>query len=282
MTKIVSVGELLVDMIGEKDASLQKNPGFSKRAGGAPANVAVAASRMGAEVELVASVGQDEFGDFLIEKMVEENIGVENVSRLEEKTTLAFVSLDKQGRPHFIFYRGADEKIAWKQLENLDAEIVHVGSLPFTNSETAETLLEKVENTDTDVSFDPNLRGDLRDPVYEEKLQEFIEHVDVLTAAEDELEFFGGLEKLRKKIDEIIVTRGKDGAELYIGDEKYSAEAKEVEVIDTTGAGDALTGTYLAFRSEGRKKALERAVKAASLSTTSVGAMEALPRKEEL
>lgn len=282
MTKIVSVGELLVDMIGKKEDTIKQNPGFSKRAGGAPANVSVAASRMGAEVQIAASVGKDEFGEFLIQKMVEEEIGVKRIERLEEKTTLAFVSLDKEGRPHFIFYRGADEKIRKQQLENIDADILHVGSLPFTDLETAKLLTDVAEKTGAKISFDPNLREDLKNPSYEEKLQKFIEHVDILTAAEDELDFFGGLEKLRQEIDEIIVTRGAKGADIYLGDEEYSAKAYDVDVVDTTGAGDALTGTYLAFRNEGEKKALDKAVKAASLSTMSVGAMEALPRKADL
>lgn len=284
--KIVCIGEILVDMIGQENTGLKRNPEFAKRPGGAPANVAVAASRLGAEVEIIGTVGKDQFGEHLIEKMEEEDIDASNLERSSNhKTTLAFVALDEEAKPQFSFYRGADEKISREQLESLDLnedDTVHLGSLPFTDSDTAENLLDFLENTDATISFDPNLREDLLETEYGEILEKAVEHVDVLTAANKEIEFFGGLETLRQKTGEIIVTRGEAGAELYTNNENHFAASKDVEVVDTTGAGDAVTGAYLAFRHKGKKKALQRAVEAASLSTTSKGAMSALPRLTEL
>lgn len=245
--------------------------------------MAVAASRLGAEVELVATVGDDEFGDFLLETVEEEDISTEMIRRLDhENTTLAFASLDEEARPHFVFYRGADEHISPGQLEFDSPHILHVGSLPFTRAETAENILERLEETDATVSFDPNLREDLMGEEYASYLEKVIPHVDILTAAEEEVEFFGGLESLRQQVDEIIVTRGDEGALLYTQEGKFRATASEVDVVDTTGAGDALTGAYLAFRRQGRQEALEKAVRAASLSTTAKGAMSSLPYRSEL
>lgn len=283
--KIVCIGEILVDMIGQEDAGLKHNPEFSKRPGGAPANVAVAASRLEADVEIVATVGEDEFGEFLKKKMIQEEIDFSNLREMEDyKTTLAFAALDKDAKPHFSFYRGADERISQSQLdiEIGREDIVHLGSLPFTDTETAENILEFLESTDATISFDPNLRDDILEPEYREILKRVIEHVDVLTAADEELEFFGGLENLREKTEEIILTHGAEGAELYTRKNDYFVASEKVEVVDTTGAGDALTGAYLAFRNRGKEKALQKAVKAASISTTSKGAMSALPRLSEL
>jgi len=283
--KIVCVGEILVDLIGQENAGLKHNPEFSKRSGGAPANVAVAASRLEADVQMAATVGNDEFGEFLRHKMQEEDVDISNLRKTgQHSTTLAFAALDEDAKPEFSFYRGADQKINSNQLDiELDSEdIVHIGSLPFTDSETAETVLEFLESTEATVSFDPNLREDLLNSRYEETLRSVIEHVDVLTAADEELEFFGGLEKIREKIEEIIITRGAEGAEIFTEDESHFVASEDVEVVDTTGAGDALTGAYLAFRHQGRKEALGKAVEAASISTTSKGAMSALPRLSEL
>ncbi|MFB6147419.1 MAG: carbohydrate kinase family protein [Candidatus Nanohaloarchaea archaeon] len=284
MESITCVGELLVDMIGQEEKSIKENPAFSKRAGGAPANVAVAASRLGADVTKVATVGDDEFGDFLVEKLERENVDVSRVMRSDSKTTLAHVALDSEAKPHFEFYRGADEEISEEQLDlQLDSsDIVHICSLPLTDPGTAERLIRFVEETPARVSFDPNLREDIMNDGYADRLEQLLEHVDMLTAAEEEIDFFGGLEKLRREIDEIIVTRGEYGAELYHGDDSYRATPPEVDVVDTTGAGDALTGAYLAFHRAGRKQALEKAVKAAAISTTSKGAMSSLPEKSEL
>lgn len=281
MGKIVCVGELLVDMIGDETGSLKENIGFSRRAGGAPANVAVAASRLGAEVEKVATVGEDEFGEFLVEKLEEEGVGTSRIRRSDLKTTLAFASLDKEAKPHFSFYRGADEKITQEQLQlGLDEDdTVHLGSLPFTDERTAENLIEFARETDATVSFDPNLRDDLMDEDYRERMHRVVEHVDVMIAAEEELEFFQT--DLGWKLEELVVTRGDKGADLY-SDKTVSVEAPDVDVVDTTGAGDALTGAYLAFRSQGRERALRKAVQAASISTTSKGAMAALPTQDDL
>ena len=283
--KIVCVGEILVDMIGQKKTGLKTNPEFQKRAGGAPANVAVAASRLEAEVELVGTVGRDEFGEFLKTKMNKENLRTTGIrSSKDLKTTLAFVSLDQDSKPHFSFYREADEVINNEQLD-LDLEsgdILHLGSLPLTSSDTAENIMELLEGTEATVSFDPNLRKELMNEEYEHRLKQVISHVDILTAADEEIEFFGGLEKIREKTEEIIVTRGAEGAELFTEKNKFFAESNDVEVVDTTGAGDALTGAYLAFRHKGKEKALNKAVEAASVSITSKGAMSALPHISEL
>lgn len=284
MTRIICIGELLIDMIGDEDSDLKDNGRFSKRPGGAPANVAVAASRLGAEVEMVATVGEDEFGEFLREKLEEEDVDLSGVRSDERKTTVAYVSLDEKARPHFIFYRGADEHINAEQLELKAGEddIVHVGSLPLTRKETAERILGFVDETDASVSFDPNIRDDLMDSRYEQRVREMVRKADMLTAAEEEIEFFGGLEQIRGHTDEVVITQGDRGARLAASDQTRDVAAPEVEVVDTTGAGDALTGAYLSFRDEGPRVALQKAVKAAAESTTSKGAMSSLPELSEL
>ena len=283
--KIICIGEILVDMIGQTNAGLKQNIEFAKRPGGAPANVAVAASRLGADVEMVATTGDDTFGIFLTEKLESEGIETSNLKQLEdEDTTLAFAALDKDAKPEFSFNRGADRFIHREQLDlTCDEEtIVHIGSLPFTNPETALNLLSFLKSTDAIVSFDPNIRQDLMSQNYGEMLEQVLEHVDILTAADEEIEFFGGLETLREKMDEIIVTRGAEGAEIFTEEERYFAKSRDIDVVDTTGAGDALTGAYLAFRDQGRKQALEKAVESASVSITSKGAMSALPELSDL
>ncbi|MFB6242341.1 MAG: carbohydrate kinase family protein [Candidatus Nanosalina sp.] len=282
MVKITCVGELLVDKIADEKGSLKENTKFVKRPGGAPANVAVAASRMGAETSLAASVGDDEFGDFLVEKMREEDVKPHRIRKRDLKTTLAFASLDENATPHFSFYRGADEKITEDQLQDLDADVVHVGSLPFTDRETAENIFSTLESLDARVSFDPNIRPELMSPEYRDRLEDMLGHTDTLFAAEDELKFFGGLEKVRQEVEEVLVTRGAEGAELVNGSESFSASPPEVEAVDTTGAGDAFTGTFLAHIDEDRKKALKMGVKAAAYSTTEKGAMSALPYRQDL
>ena len=282
MVKITCIGELLVDKIADEKGTLKENEKFVKRPGGAPANVAVAASRMGAETSLIASVGKDEFGDFLLEKIEEEGIDTENIEQVEENTTLAFASLDEDATPHFSFYRGADEKITDKQLQGLSADILHVGSLPFTDEATAEKILSALDSSQALISFDPNVRPELMSENYRKRLEKMLDYTDILFAAEDEIEFFGGLEKVRRKVGQVLVTRGAEGAELVTSDERFSASPPEKVVVDTTGAGDAFTGTYLAHIDSEKSEALEKGVEAAAYSITEKGAMSALPYREAL
>lgn len=281
MTRIVCVGELLVDMIGKESGDLTETQRFVKRAGGAPANVAVAASRLGEDVDMVATVGPGELGDFLVEKMDQENVAIGDIRRAEQKTTLAFAALDEDAEPHFSFYRGADRHITEEQFEfNLwDDAIVHLGSLPWTNQRSRENLMEFLRETEATVSFDPNLREDLLDDEYTDFLSDLLNRVDILLAAEHEIEFFGP--DLVGQVDEVVISRGSDGAKL-IADETYEVQPPEVDVKDTTGAGDALAGAYLAYRSDGKKVALDKAVKAAAVSTEKKGAMKSLPQGSDL
>lgn len=272
--KILCVGEILVDMIAENN-SIKNSDEFYARPGGAPTNVAVAASKMGAEVEMAATVGDDGFGDMLKQKLEEEDVGLDKISVSEEKTTLAFVALDETAEPEFSFYRGADLEIGEDQLgEGYD--IIHFGSLPFTNPELSEKLQSYAEQSQALISFDPNLRSDLKDEEYMERLKSFIEIADLVFLSEEENKNF------EIDAEEILVTQGSEGAKLITDDFKEVEEPPEVDVVDTTGAGDAFTGTYLAFRESSRREALEKAVQASALSTLDKGAMSALPNKAEL
>lgn len=272
--KILCVGEILVDMIAENN-SIKNSDEFYARPGGAPTNVAVAASKMGAEVEMAATVGDDGFGDMLKQKLEEEDVGLDKISVSEEKTTLAFVALDETAEPEFSFYRGADLEIGEDQLgEGYD--IIHFGSLPFTNPELSEKLQSYAEQSQALISFDPNLRSDLKDEEYMERLKSFIEVADLVFLSEEENKNF------EIDAEEILVTKGSEGAKLITDDFKEVEKPPEVDVVDTTGAGDAFTGTYLAFRESSRREALEKAVQASALSTLDKGAMSALPNKAEL
>jgi fructokinase len=282
MTKIYCVGEVLVDIIGEEKASLKSNKDFSKHPGGAPANVAVAASRMDAEVAMVSTVGDDEFGEFLIEKLEDEGIETSRIRKSELDTTLAFASLDEESKPHFKFYRGADREMTREQLaiRAKPDDIIHLGSLPLTEPSTAENIIQLIDRTKATVSFDPNIREDILDQDYRQTLQKVARRADIMILAEDELRYFQNMD-LGEHLSKLVVTRGSEGAEIY-GEENISVDAPDVEVVDTTGAGDALTGAYLAFMDLDDRKALEKAVNAASLSTTAEGAMPSLPYRRSL
>ncbi|MGB3888874.1 MAG: PfkB family carbohydrate kinase, partial [Priestia megaterium] len=107
MGKLFSIGEALIDMIpAQKGLQLKEVESFTRVPGGAPANVAAVVATYGNESALITKVGEDAFGDFLVDTLREVGVGTDMVYRTEEaNTALAFVSLREDGERDFSFYR---------------------------------------------------------------------------------------------------------------------------------------------------------------------------------
>ena len=106
MSKLYSIGELLIDFQSVGFGSLKETEKFTKKAGGAPANVAAQAVRLGNEAVYLTKVGNDGFGDFLIESLKEVGIDTQYISKDKNyNTSLAFVSFQENGEREFSFYR---------------------------------------------------------------------------------------------------------------------------------------------------------------------------------
>ena len=114
---IACIGELLIDFVcTDIGLGLEFGASFLKKAGGAPANVAVAINRSGGQARLAAKVGYDPFGDFLLHTLKSEGIDCSGVSRSSTTTTLAFVGLQNDGERDFTFCRGADGELGWQDV----------------------------------------------------------------------------------------------------------------------------------------------------------------------
>ena len=167
MSKILCIGEMLIDMIcTDKGKSLSQGENFLKKPSGAPTNVAAAIAALGGEVELSAKVGIDPFGKHLIDVM--QDFGVRTKHMLQDAhhfTTFAFVSLMENGERDFYFNRGADGELSKQEVDRIDLanySIVHFGSatgfLPGPLKEAYAGLLSRALKQLNFVSFDPNYR----------------------------------------------------------------------------------------------------------------------------
>ncbi|MDE6408058.1 MAG: hypothetical protein K2K50_05585, partial [Anaeroplasmataceae bacterium] len=106
MSKLYSIGELLIDFQSVGTGSLKETKEFVKNAGGAPANVCVQAVKFGKDAVYLTKVGNDGFGDFLIDSLKNEGVDVSFISKSNEyDTSLAFVSFKEDGEREFSFYR---------------------------------------------------------------------------------------------------------------------------------------------------------------------------------
>jgi fructokinase len=261
--KVLCIGEALIDMIcTDVNVSLSNGQHFLKKAGGAPANVAAAIAALGGKVTMAAKVGDDPFGQQLIELL--ENTGVDTSFMIKDPahfTTFAFVSLMNDGERDFYFNRGADKELTTYDLAALNLKeysIVHFGSatafLPGPLQSTYLDLLAKAKQADCLISFDPNYRHLLfqNNSVYFIQ-QCSIEGCNFFKLSDEEALLITGADtvalaaaSLRKKTKAIFaITLGKEGTLLCIGDHLEIIKSIPIQAVDATGAGDAFVGAVL-------------------------------------
>ncbi|MDE7213513.1 MAG: carbohydrate kinase [Anaeroplasmataceae bacterium] len=307
MSKLYSIGELLIDFQSVGTGSLKETKQFIKNAGGAPANVCVQAVKLGCEAVYLTKVGNDGFGDFLIEALKNEGVDVSFISKSNEyDTSLAFVSFKEDGEREFSFYRkmAADlyfTKEDFKDVAFLPNDILEFGSVALKTAVARQThndLIKRAKASKALIAFDPNLRLNLWEDHEELKrvVKEYISYADIIKIGSDELEFITGKneelavkEILHKDLKVLLVTYGSHGARLYLQNNKsYHHQGYKVKAVDTTGAGDSFFGAFLAevlasgLENCDYNKALDMACKCGAYTTTGYGAIPAMGTKEKV
>ena len=314
MSKLYSIGELLIDFQSVGNGGLKETKQFVKNAGGAPANVCVQAVKLGQKAAYLTKVGNDGFGDFLIESLKTEGVETSFISKTDEyDTSLAFVSFKEGGEREFSFYRKAAADLHFteadfKGVEFHAGDILEFGSVALKTQEARDThvkLIKRAKKSGAIICFDPNLRFNLWESKDELKkvVNEFSAYADVIKVGCDELEFlkdlpadkavktmFGGNLKI------LLVTDGGKGAKLYLSDgREYSCNGYKVNTIDTTGAGDSFFGGVIAQLMQEKlyekglvndetdyNKILDFACKCGAYTTTGYGAIPAMGNREKI
>lgn len=261
--KITTFGEILIDFTSQginEDGQVL----FAQNPGGAPANVAVAAERLGVHTAFLGKAGMDMHGEFLCEVLKKENIETKGMI-LDDNyfTTLAFVNISETGERTFSFARkpGADTQI---QKEELDMEILehtdifHVGSLSLTDEPARETTfyaVERAKEYGSIISYDPNYRVSLweNEETAKERMRSLIPYVDIMKISDEETELLtdhAAAEEAASALYEqgvkvVAVTLGSEGVYIYCAEGGRKVPGFASCVADTTGAGDAFWGAFL-------------------------------------
>lgn len=311
---ILCIGELLIDFIcSDINVGLDEGVHFVKKAGGAPANVAVTISKLGGKALYAGKVGNDPFGKFL-KQTLEEN-GVCTSMLVEDSyvnTTLAFVSLRSNGDRDFIFNRGADELHCYEELDHdkvSSCRIIHFGSatalLGGPSKETYLKLMKQASERGQFVSFDPNHRTDLwrdREAEFIEITTECIKLADFAKTSDDEIKLITGQDDLNMAVKAlhnlgvriIAVTLGKEGTLISNNSESKIIPSIKIKSIDSTGAGDAFVGAFLyqvgelaetniLLRDLGKLEEIVKfANKVGAIVCTKLGAMSSIPVMDEV
>ena len=312
MKDLVTIGEILIDLTysGRQNGV----PVYVANPGGAPANVAVAAARLGADSAFIGKVGNDYYGGFLRETLTENKVDVSGMlTDASAPTTLAVVSLTDAGERSFSFYRRncADTLLSPEELSDEllgNTRFLHFGSVSLTDDPARSATLfaaKRAKELGATVTYDPNYRANLWNSEKEavERMKSVFGFVDILKISDEELPLLTGTDDpeagTRQLFDEygislILLTLGADGAYYRRGGETGKAEGFKVKVADTNGAGDTFFGAFLSrmaalgvykpddLTSEQLFDSVRTANLAASLTTSRHGAIPAMPDLKEL
>jgi fructokinase len=309
--KIVALGEVVADIYRDESQSAVELP-FTARPGGAPANVAVGAARLGSEAAFIGSVGEDLFGDFILQALEAEEVDTSAVRRCQPptRTSLAFVEITPDGDRSFTFYRSdpaADELLSPEDVSRevlSGASFANFGSIPLIKDPARSAInraAELAEELDVSLAFDVNFREHLWESAEaaREIVAPLLDRSRIIKLSDDELSPLLETEDteeaaqmlLERGAVLVLVSLGPEGAFYATREFSGDVSAFEVEAVDATGAGDAFLAATLVQLSgnpsgpwdeETVREAVRWGTAAGALACTEYGAMGALPTKDEL
>ena len=296
---IVTIGEVLIDLTqtGKDERGI---PQFAANPGGAPANLAVAAARLGAQTAFIGKVGADAFGRYLKEVLAENKVDVSG---------MAVVSVDATGERDFSFYRSANADVMLSKEDISEdalkaAKIVHFGSVSLTADPSRTATLDaaaRAKKMGAVITYDPNYRANLWKNKEEAiaQMKAPLPLVDILKVSDEELPLLTGTtdcesgtaQLAQNGIRLIFVTLGANGVFYRFGDKTGHVAGVPCKVGDTNGAGDTFFGAALSklckedlnnLTVDKLEGILAFANKAASITTSRHGAIPAMPTLAEV
>ena len=275
--KIPAVGETI---LGNK---------YNVGPGGKGCNQAVAIARLGGKVNFISKIGKDAYGKLALETLKKNNINTENIIQDEKlQTGVAGILVDKQsGKNAINVIVGAPNSLKISEINN-QINLIKRSKIFLTQLEIPKDVILHCLKT----AKENGCLTILNPAPASEISKEFYSYIDYFTPNETEAEFYTGIKITNEKeakqaankltnlgIKKIIITLGEKGLFYSDGQEEIHLKANSVKAIDTTGAGDAFNGALAFSLSKGKpiKACLELANKAAGLSTTKLGAGDAMP-----
>ncbi|EGQ7972249.1 aminoimidazole riboside kinase [Vibrio parahaemolyticus] len=301
MNKVWLTGDAVVDLIPDGDAHYLKCPG------GAPANVAVSISRLEGNCGFFGRVGQDPMGNFMAETLANENVDINRlIFEPLHRTSTVVVDLDDSGERTFTFMvkPSADQFLHVSDIPKFGQnEWLHLCSIALANEPSRSSTFEainRLKQAGGSFSFDPNIREEVwtNPETLIPTVHQAIKLADVVKFSEEELTMLTGATTLDEGLGAIasyaiplvVVTLGAQGTLVVFNGYKEIIPARSVQVVDTTGAGDAFVGGLLCKLSESNDWQQLETIREAvlwgnccgGLATTQKGAMSALPKRTEL
>ena len=298
---VITLGELIVEFVSnEIDCGLKKITTFSGPfPSGAPAIFINQASKVGAKTKIYGSIGNDIFGESLINRLKNDGVDTTDIQKLEGISTgTAHVSYFSDKSRVFIFHieGSAAEQVT---LSNLPKEpfMLHISCASVGIDSVRKNLLDLCSYTIRNggkICCDPNMRKELTASLEIKKiLIKVLEQSEIIMPSMEDLELLypnltteQSCYKLlnNEKTNMIVLKMGELGVKLITKNEEIKFPAYVVKEIDPTGAGDCFCGTFIGMMDIGydAQTAVEYANAAGAIHVTNQGAMENNPTIEEI
>ena len=292
MKNICVIGSLNMDLVVNVDT--MPKPGqtiigsnFKEVPGGKGANQAVAMARLNGNVSMIGKVGEDGFGQTLINSLKNDKVDTTYIQTSKGATGVALITVDKNAQNSIVVSPGANFEVKEDDIDN-NIEAIKNSDIVVLQLETPLNTIKYALNKAKELN-----KYTILNPAPAVKLDdEIIKNVDLLTPNETELEIISGVsieteediskatnKMIEKGVKELIVTLGSKGS-LYINKEKSMfKKAYKVEAVDTTAAGDSYTGALAVALSQDKniEDAMDFASKVGALSVLKEGAQSSLP-----
>lgn len=288
MVKLTVVGSISTDFIIETDkrpdvGETVEGKNFSMAFGGKGANQAVAAARLGADVYMSGTVGNDTFADELLDNLERNNIFTDNVERVTHLSSgSAFITI-QDGDNAIVYIPGANNALTPGRIGKIRDDLKSSDLVIVQNEVPVDAIEELVQlcyELDTPVLYNPAPARQLS--------KEAIEKVRFITPNETEFSVLfpekSMEEVLAKYPNKLLVTAGSEGVYYHDGNEVRLVPANKVTPVDTTGAGDTFNGAFAVAWTNGLS--IEESIRfgnlAASLAIQKMGAQSGIPTLEEM
>ncbi|NIA03298.1 MAG: sugar kinase [Nitrospirae bacterium] len=296
--KVIGFGALNLDRIFYVDRIVKPDEeGFissvENHPGGSAANTIVGLSRLGVPTGYIGKVADDEAGNILLENLDNENIDINMVRTASGRSGACLIMVDGKGNRGILVDPGVNDTISMADIDPEladSAKLIHITSFACRDAETSfETQKELAASTSAEISLDP---GTLYAERGTEALIDFIQKARVVLPSDHELTLMTGCGDIWDGADMLIdtgakwvvVKRGDKGCYVTDGTNGIELPPRKVDVVDTTGAGDAFNAGFIYSMLQG--KDIETCGRigniTASISITKRGAREGLPYKDQL
>ena len=289
MKRVIVAGKFNVDIFYYLDEIEINSNNLAKSSivelGGKASNVAVALRKLGIDVVITGCVGNDFFGEFIVKKLKEFDVGTSHLKSCDGESGRTAIIVTKDGQNTMFNYPGVNERfspemIDWTLVEEGDALFIQFG-IP---ADTIFELSSMAKRAGMMVYVDPSYPSDIPWDAFS--------YFDYISPNEREIVQITGkkdIEKavkhlLKKGVESVVVKMGERGSKIFLEKKSIDVPAMKVNAVDTTGAGDSFNAAFIYGRLRGMddEESAKLASVAASITVSRMGTTSSFPSLDEI